>query len=167
MPEWTFDSVAELYERMRPGYPEELYDTLFTYQPLNRDCRALEVGTGGGEATLPVLETGCEVTAVEPGPRFSALCREEFRAFPGFSVRTEKFEEAELGEGAYDLVFSATAFHWIPEELGYRKVYRILKPGGVFARFQNHPYMDKGRPALAREIQELYASYMGSAAPPI
>lgn len=32
---------------------------------------------------------------------------------------------------AYDLIYSASAFHWIPEEIGYTKVYKALKPGGV------------------------------------
>ena len=44
-----------------------------------------------------------------------------------------------------DLVYSASAFHWIPEEIGYSKVYEMLKPGGAFARFA--------------EIDRLYARY--------
>ena len=27
--EWTFNIVADEYERIRPGYPDELYKTLF------------------------------------------------------------------------------------------------------------------------------------------
>jgi hypothetical protein len=58
------------------------------------------------------------------------------------------------------LVFAATAFHWVPEEIGYPKVYDMLKSGGVFARFANHPYKDKGREALHQDIQKIYAVYM-------
>ena len=47
----------------------------------------------------------------------------------------------------------------MPEETGYSKVFAILKSGGAFARFANHPYRDKGRPALAEEIQKLYREY--------
>lgn len=36
----------------------------------------------------------------------------------------------------------------------------MLKNGGVFARFANHPYKDKGREELIDEIQKLYAIYM-------
>ncbi len=42
----------------------------------------------------------------------------------------------------------------------------MLKTGGVFACFDNHPFEDKGRPELAEEIQRLYARYMGSACRP-
>lgn len=52
-------------------------------------------------------------------------------------------------------MYSATAFHWIPEEIGYSKVFSILKSGGVFARFANHPFKDKENPELSHEIDKL------------
>ncbi|MCM1235655.1 MAG: hypothetical protein NC123_10440 [Butyrivibrio sp.] len=35
----------------------------------------------------------------------------------------------------------------------------MLKSGGAFARFANHPYRDKGNPPLSQEIDEIYAQY--------
>ena len=64
---WTFDTVAETYQKLRPGYVKELYDTVFAYQKLDSSCKVLEVGIGGGQATRPILDTGCSVLAVEPG----------------------------------------------------------------------------------------------------
>ena len=32
--EWTFNTVADAYEKIRPGYPYELYQALFAYAPL-------------------------------------------------------------------------------------------------------------------------------------
>ena len=157
--EWTFDTVAATYAKMRPGYAEELYQDVFAYCPLDASGHAAEVGIGGGQATRPVLETGCRVTAVEPGENFCNLCREQFRDYPGFSVVQGRFEDAALPENAFDLVYSASAFHWVPEEVGYRKVFAILKKGGAFARFANHPWRDKGNPALAAALDELYAKY--------
>ena len=57
------------------------------------------------------------------------------------------------------LWYSASAFHWVPEEIGYSKVFRILKSGGAFARFANHPYQAKDNPMLFEEIQKAYAEY--------
>ena len=156
---WTFNTVAASYEKIRPGYPDELYRALFAYQPVHAGSRAVEVGIGGGQATPPVLETGCAVTAVEYGDRLAQVCREKFRACPGFSVLTGRFEEADLPKGAFDLVYSASAFHWIPEELGYPKVFRLLKAGGAFARFANHPFRAEGNPALYEDIDRVYAKY--------
>lgn len=156
---WTFDTVASQYEKFRPGYVCELYETVFEYMPIGENNNALEVGIGGGQATLPVLQTRCTLTAVDPGEKFSTLCREKFADYPGFSVITGKFEDVSLEENTYDLVFSASAFHWVPEKEGYEKVHRILKSGGAFARFANHPYRDKGKPELSDEIDALYARY--------
>ncbi len=163
---WTFDTVAATYEKLRPGYVEALYRDVFAYCPLDASSRAVEVGIGGGQATEPVLKTGCAVTAVEPGVNFCGLCREKFAAYPAFSVIHGKFEAVELPGDSFDLIYSASAFHWVPEEIGYRKVFESLKPGGAFARFANHPYKDKGRPGMHEALQAVYAVYMpGSLAP--
>lgn len=163
---WTFDTVAATYEKLRPGYVDALYQDIFAYRPLDASSRAVEVGIGGGQATGPILATGCAVTAVEPGANFCALCREKFAAYPGFTAVNARFEDADLPPESCDLVYSASAFHWVPEEIGYRKVFDILRPGGAFARFANHPFKDKGRPGMHEALQEVYAIYMpGSLVP--
>ena len=156
---WTFNAVPEVYEKLRPGYPEELYQAVFAYVQLGPACTALEIGIGTGQAAPPVLKTGCALTAVEYGDRLAQVCREKFRNYPRFSVITGKFEDAVLPEDAFDLVYSASAFHWVPEEIGYPKVFRILKSGGSFARFANHPYQAKDNPELSEAIQQAYAEY--------
>lgn len=157
--EWTFDTVASTYEKMRPGYVKELYQSLFDYIPIDINSHVLEIGSGGGQATAPILMTGCKLTAVEYGEQFSRLLKDKFKEYNSFSVITDKFEDVELDSDAFDLVFSASAFHWIPEEIGYKKVFSILKKGGAFARFANHPYRDKNNSALSDEIDEIYDEY--------
>lgn len=157
--EWTFDTVASAYEKLRPGYVKELYQALFDYIPIDENSNVVEIGSGAGQATAPILMTGCHLTAAECGAHFSRLLKEKFKEYPNFSVVTGKFEDISLPENTYDLVFSATAFHWVPEKTGYEKVYSILKKGGAFARFANHPYRDKGNPVLSREMDELYDQY--------
>lgn len=157
--EWTFDTVASTYEKLRPGYVAELYQTIFDYISIDENSNVLEIGSGGGQATAPMLITGCQLTAVEYGEQFSELLKEKFKEFPKFSVITGKFEDTQLKDDIFDLVFSASAFHWVPEKIGYEKVFSILKSGGVFARFANHPYRDKGNPNLSVEIDEIYDEY--------
>lgn len=155
----TFDSVAGAYARLRPGYPDGLYQAIFRCSPLGPESHAVEVGIGGGQATLPILRTGCRVTAVEPGEQFAALCRAKFRDWPGFTVLTGTFEKTEFPPDSCDLVYAASSFHWVPEDIGYRKVYAMLKHGGVFARFANHPGRAGNNPALSEEIDGLYRRY--------
>lgn len=157
--EGTFNTVASAYEKLRPGYVMELYKAIFDYIPINKSCNVIEVGIGSGQATLPILQTGCKLTAVEYGENFSVLCREKFKSYPNFSVITSKFEDASFKDDSCNLVYSASAFHWVPEEIGYPKVFSMLKSGGAFARFANHPFRDKGNPALTEEIERVYGMY--------
>ena len=157
--EGTFDKAATLYDKMRPGYSDELYRAIFDYAKVGPESNALEVGPGTGQATLPMLKTGCALTAVEYGENLASRLKEKFSGYPGFTVITDKFEDAPLEKDNYDLVYSATAFHWIPEKEGYEKVYSILKRGGVFARFANRPRPGKDDPALQAEIEDLYDRY--------
>ena len=156
---WTFDTAVSNYDKMRPGYVDEIYQAIFKYVPIDENSYVVEVGSGSGQATLPVLKTGCKLTAVEYGENFSELLKSKFKAFPKFSVVTGKFEEVSLEEDAFDLIFSATAFHWVPEKEGYEKVYRMLKKGGAFARFANRPRNCQNEPELGEEIRALYNEY--------
>ncbi len=124
-----------------------------------RSSDVVEIGIGGGQATLPILKTGCTLTAIEYGENFSKLCEEKFKEYKSFSVITNKFENVSFPDSKYDLVYSASAFHWVPEDIGYPKVYAMLKSGGAFARFENHPYRDKGNIVLSEEIDKLYSNY--------
>lgn len=157
--EWTFDTVASTYEKLRPGYCNELYETIFDYINVSESAKVVEVGIGAGQATLPFLQRGCTLTAVEIGKDFSRLCKEKFCLYPKFYIVTDRFENITFEDGAYDLVYSASAFHWIPEEIGYPKVFSMLKSGGVFARFTNHPFRDKENPALCKEMDDIYSRY--------
>ena len=69
---WIFDTVASSYEKFRPGYAAELYQRIFDYIPIDERSDVVEVGSGSGQATEPILKTGCRLTAVECGEQFSA-----------------------------------------------------------------------------------------------
>jgi len=67
-----FDEVAELYDRVRPGYPDDLFDELAAALP--RSPVVVEVGPGTGQATKGLVARGARVTAVELGAHLGA-CR--------------------------------------------------------------------------------------------
>ena len=51
----TFDTVVDTYDKMRPGYPDDLYQAVFDYVNINETSRVLEIGSGSGQAMEPVL----------------------------------------------------------------------------------------------------------------
>lgn len=158
--ERTFDNTAVGYDRSRPVYPEELYQDIFEYRKIDTQSNVLEIGLGTGKATKPILETGCRLVGIEPGENLANLAKEKFKSYYNFSLYTNTLQDYTCPPESFDFIYSATAFHWIPEEYGYKRVYELLKSGGVFARFAYHAGPDKERKMLTDEIQRLYGLYL-------
>lgn len=132
----TFDNVPEIYDRARPAYPEALFVDLFAY--LRESLRieqpnVIEIGPATGQATRSLLAHGASVTAVEIGPRLAAFLRAKFAAEQRLEVINASFEDASLRSGAYDLVVSASAYHWIGPAVRVSKSHDVLRPGGALA----------------------------------
>lgn len=139
----TFNEDERNYDRFRPTYPDELFADILHYESIDKNSSALEIGIGTGQATEPILQTGCKVTAVELGDRLSSFVNEKFRKYHNFDVINADFMTLPIEPNAHDLVYCATAFHWLPMETGYGKVKRILKHGGTVALFWNHPFPNR------------------------
>lgn len=121
----TFNEDAANYDRYRPTYPPELFRDIFAYSGIGRGSALVEIGVGTGQATKPFLEAGCEVCGVELGDKLSAFAAGKFRAYDNFTVHCGDFMEFPLEDASVDLVYAATAFHWLPQEAAYD---RTLEP---------------------------------------
>ena len=154
---FTFNEDVLNYDKMRPTYVKELYENIIQFSNLDSKKNALEIGIGTGQATLPFLNIGCNLTAVELGEDMAKFSKAKFAKFHNFDVINSDFESADLENDAYDLIFSATAFHWIPQKVGYTKVFNLLKSGGVIALFWNHPARIDEKLDFA--IEEIYNKY--------
>jgi SAM-dependent methyltransferase len=128
-----FDEVADLYDEVRPRYPEALVEDILELSGIPAEGRILEVGCGPGTVTVAFARRGYRMVCVELGQRLAALAVENCRAFPGVEIIHSSFEAWELEEHAFDLALSAEAFHWIPPEIGYPKAARALKDSGAIA----------------------------------
>ncbi|NUR41393.1 MAG: methyltransferase domain-containing protein [Streptomyces sp.] len=131
----TFNEAAELYDRVRPHYPPDLIAELTVLADLGPGRRVLEVGPGTGRLTRPLAESGCRLTGVELGPDLAAVARRGLRGFPHVDVQVADFESWPLPEEPFDLVVSATAWHWIDPAVRVPKAARALRPGGRAAVF--------------------------------
>jgi trans-aconitate methyltransferase len=126
----TFGSVASAYERYRPGYPDEVVETVLAYagRPV---ATALEIGAGTGKATRVFASHGVRVTATEPD---EAMLAELRRQVPGVRTVRATFEEVPL-TSTYDLFYAAAALHWTRPEGRWTRAAALLEPGGVVASF--------------------------------
>ena len=75
----TFNEVPEEYDRLRPQYPDTLSVDVIQYSALDKTKKALEIGIGTGQATLPFLKTGCELTAIELGDKLAEFSKKSLK----------------------------------------------------------------------------------------
>lgn len=131
----SFDADVAGYEAARPGYPDALFDLLGARCGLGAGVRVLELGPGAGQATVPLLDRGATVVAVEPGVAMAARLRERVGGRSCTVVEAE-FEHADL-DGPFDLAVAATSFHWIDPAISFEKLANLVRPGGWLALWWN------------------------------
>jgi len=152
-----FDEIVLNYDRMRPEYPDKLLVNIIDFAGAGKK-KALEIGAGTGKATSFFLKAGYDVTAVEIGENMAEFLQEKFKAYTNFNVIISAFEDVALEENSYDLIYAASAFHWVDAEIGCPKVFNLLKSGGVFALLR-YNFLATHNEALDDEIQAVYDKY--------
>lgn len=132
-----FDEVAPLYDRVRPGYPDELIEEMIRVAGTPAEGDVLEIGCGTGQLTKALAARGFRVTAIELGEHLAHIAAENLRRFSNVRIVRAAFESWESERSRFDLVCSAQAFHWIDPEIGYTKVRDLLRPHGRLALLWN------------------------------
>jgi len=150
------DQVAQLYDRARPGYPAALFDDIITYAALAPEARILEVGGGTGQATLPLAQRGYAIDCLEPGAQMAAIARANLAGFPAVSVHLTDFERFACLPASYDLLLSATTFHWVDPKIRFRKAHDLLKSGAALALFWHRPVQTQASRDFTDAIQYVY-----------
>ena len=156
----VFDDNTEKYDRYRPTYPIALYQEIEKYATIDQNSKILEIGYGTGQATNYFIDKGNDVTGIDIGLKLFEYTKQKYMNKANLSLISGSFETHPFESGYYDLIFSATAFHWIDPIIGYQKVLDLLKPNGVFAIFNNHPFVSRTDDLVHMAIQAVYQRYL-------
>jgi len=163
----SFNEAADIYDRVRPSYPTDLFDALF--QMLPAEPQIIEVGPGTGQATNDLLARGASVHAIEIGPAMAAKLRSNLPS-DRLRVTVGDFEAVSIAAGTADAVFSATAYHWISRQAQTDRPAELLRRGGIVAiveLIQVDSPDDAGFFAASQPIYERYGQgHTGPPAPP-
>ena len=128
----VFGAAAQAYDRHRLGYPDEVVDLVLGYAG-TPPATALEVGSGTGKATVLFARRGLAVTACEPDPAMAAVLRERTAGLD-VEVVVAPFERLAT-DRAYDLLWSASAWHWTDPATRWDRTAASVRPGGTVALF--------------------------------
>ncbi|MEU9641140.1 class I SAM-dependent methyltransferase [Streptomyces sp. NPDC048188] len=123
----SFGTDAQLYDRARPAYPDDLVTRIVAGSP---GPDVLDVGCGTGIAARQFQAAGCSVLGVEPDTRMAGLAESR-----GLRVEMATFEAWEPAGRTFDTVIAAQSWHWVDPAAGSAKAARLLRPNGRLAIF--------------------------------
>jgi SAM-dependent methyltransferase len=155
----VFNEVPELYDRVRPGYPDELFADLVTVTGLDERSSVLEVGCGTGQATRSLAALGCAVTAIEPGVDMAALARHRIAAFRDVEIETSSFEEWDDRGRRFDVLVAASSWHWVDPAIGWQRAHDVLYPAGWVALLGNVVVRRPGEQEVYAETADLHERF--------
>ena len=125
-----FGTVADLYDEVRPDYPDELYDVLeATVGPVaGKDV--LDLAAGTGLQTRALAGRGARVVAADPDLAMLRRLRTQVPEIPSVAAYGEQLP---LRDAVADLVVCGTAWHWLLPGDAVSEIRRVLRPHGYLA----------------------------------
>lgn len=154
-----FDTIPEQFDKYRPRYCPELFAKLIDAAGVTPGCPVLELGPGTGQATEPVLRTGCDYCAIELGGHLCGVMQKKFGDLPNFRIIHGDFITHDFGAQRFNLIYSAATIQWLPEDVAFTKCFSLLRPGGMLAMMYMQSDYQTPNPALYEKIQQVYAAH--------
>jgi SAM-dependent methyltransferase len=119
----SFGRVADDYDRLRPGPPDEALDWL-----VSPGCQtAIDVGAGTGLFSRALRRRIGGVIAVEPDERMRAVL---MARSPDVRAVAGRGESIPLPDASADAVFVSSAWQWLDLERAVPEIARVLRDGG-------------------------------------
>ena len=155
----VFDTIPEQFDQYRPRYCPELFDALIESAKIAPGRSVLELGPGTGQATDPILNTGCDYHAIELGEHLFAFMKRKYGSRPNFHIINGDFIPYDFRKQRFDMIYSATTIQWIPEDVAFPKTFGLLKPGGTLAMMLTVSDYRTPNEMLYANIQKVYSEY--------
>jgi SAM-dependent methyltransferase len=167
----TFNTAADLYDRIRPTYPPQLIDDVIRDSGIPPAGSILEIGCGTGKATGLFAQRGYRMLCLDIGADMVRIAAQRLQSCPDVEFEVTSFEDWRPGERTFDLAIAATSFHWLQPTLRFSRTASVLRPDGALAVFSNqHVDREEGFRAEVQECYRVFAPSIclkpGSAASP-
>jgi len=153
-----FSKNVENYIKSRPGYPDEIIETLRSECNLSYDSIIADVGSGTGILSEKFLQNGNPVYGVEPNKEMREAGERLLKNFPRFKSINGIAEETTLPANSVDFVTAGQAFHWFDRTLTRVEFARILQPQGYVVLVWNEMQSESTPLMIAYEqLLQIYA----------
>jgi ubiquinone/menaquinone biosynthesis C-methylase UbiE len=139
MPGSVFDPLAADYDAARPSYPDGIFDALEAAAGPLAGQLTVDCGAGTGIATRQLAARCARTVALDIGEQ---MLRRALDRSPGQCCLLADGNALPFRAGCADLVTFCQSWHWFDQDTAAGEVARILRPGGHWAAWWNHPAAD-------------------------
>ena len=133
MVQQQYNQMARRYDRRWQNYTHQTLQFLLHWADLQPHERVLDVGCGTGELEWLHLQAHPQqiIDGIDLAEAMVAVARQKCRPFPQVSFQVGTAEALPYGDCTFDVLVSASAFHYFPDPLAaLKEMKRVIKPGG-------------------------------------
>ena len=135
--DWNYTNLAEAYVN-RPEYSPEALNQLFEVTQVKPQAHVCDVGAGVAHLTIPLLERGLYVDAVEPNDEMRRIGIQRTKAYEDVNWYEGTGEKTGMESEKYHLVTFGSSFNVTNRQEALKETTRILKQNGWFCCLWNH-----------------------------
>lgn len=127
----SFDRAASIYDQTRPLLePIAKHGIQAIFDITGPNARILDVGTGTGRISVPLLERGMDLIGCDISPKMLSLLKGKF---PSARISRADASLLPFSSAHFDVILTVHVLHLIPlwrEAL--REFRRVLRPKGIY-----------------------------------
>lgn len=129
-----FSSAAELYQQVRPDYPEAITPWLKQILKLPVHNHVLDLGSGTGKFLNYLKALSENIIAVEP---VAEMLQQLQKKHPNIKTLAARSDQILLPDQSIDAIFCAQSFHWFANADTLNEIHRLLQPDGALVLVWN------------------------------
>ncbi|ENW83528.1 hypothetical protein F909_00539 [Acinetobacter sp. ANC 3929] len=122
-----FSLGAELYQQVRPSYPQEIAVWLQDRLQIGESSTVIDLGAGTGKFLPYLIQTQAKVIAVEP---VTEMLQQLQQTYPSVECLQASSTQLPLKDASIDAILCAQSFHWFSNIETLSEMHRVLKPSG-------------------------------------
>lgn len=154
---YSFDRAAGYYDQTRE-LPEPVATTGIQaiLAITGQGARILDVGTGTGRISVPLLKSGADLVGCDLSLKMMAMLRQKF---PASRLLQADASGLPFPTGCFDALLTCHVMHLVgPWRQALREYRRVLKPGGVYI----NAYTERVGESIRKQIRQFWEECVAS-----
>jgi ubiquinone/menaquinone biosynthesis C-methylase UbiE len=156
-PSRSFDRAANFYDQTRPLFePIATHGIQALLDLAGPQARVLDVGTGTGRISIPLLERGMDLIGCDLSSKMLGRLKEKL---PGARISQADASRLPFPTGHFDMVLTVHVLHLIPSwREALREFKRVMVPGG---RYVNVKTWESVGVSIRGQMRDYWRRWLG------